>query len=185
VNIDEGVRQTLRYDVGSQFIWKSATPDRSSAVVDYLFFFRWNAGSSSVLRARAHRPDICLPSIGWRQVADLGLKTYRTSDNLAIPARHAVFSQPGNAHTAHTFFCLQEDRIGVNRSVNDSEFEEGVQPDWGPAGRLRGVEKGIRNLGQQILEIVITSGEPLTDAAAEQLFTDALREVAVPATGSR
>jgi len=88
IRIEEAVRQTLRFDTGREVLWKTANagaPENSA--INYLFFFRWNPGSSSVVRARAHRPDICLPSVGWKQTADRGVKTYTAREGVALPMR--------------------------------------------------------------------------------------------------
>ena len=84
IKIEEAVRQTLRFDAGREVVWKTAdasAPENSAT--NYLFFFRWNPGSSSVVRARAHRPDICLPSVGWKQTGDRGVKTYVADPRMA------------------------------------------------------------------------------------------------------
>ena len=179
IKIDEGVRQTLRFDEGREVLWKSGAPGESTT--NYLFFFRWNPGSSTVLRARAHRPDICLPSIGWTQLADLGAKNYPGPGNTSITARHVTFKQGQGNAVAHTFFCLQEDKIRRQEARPDLLLAQGVQPDWSMAARTRVVREGIRNLGQQVLETVLISSTPMDDAAAEERFGKLVREVVVEA----
>ncbi|HEX8490688.1 MAG TPA: hypothetical protein VF626_06700, partial [Chthoniobacterales bacterium] len=146
---------------------------------NYLFFFRWNPGSSSVVRARAHRPDICLPSAGWQQIADRGAKTYFTRANIPIAARHVTFKQSRGNALAHTFFCLQEDKINPNEPRPDLDLAAGVQPGWSLRGRVRVVRNGIRNLGQQVLEVVLVSSPPMDDQAAEEKFAKLIDEVVV------
>jgi exosortase len=180
IKIEETVRQTLRFDEGREVMWKTsdaAVPGFSGT--NYLFFFRWNPGSSSVLRARAHRPDICLPSAGWHQIADRGAKTYFTGDNIPIAARHVTFKQSRGNGVAHTFFCLQEDKINPNEPRPDLQLAAGVQPGWSMEGRLRVVKNGIRNLGQQALEVVLVSSPPMDDQVAEERFGQLVREVVV------
>src|SRR5213075_333650 len=87
LKIDENVRQTLRFDTGREVSWKTAA-GASDSTTNYLYFFRWNPGSSSVIRARAHRPDICLPSAGWQQTSDRGIANYLVDENFSIPFRH-------------------------------------------------------------------------------------------------
>ena len=180
IKIDENVRQTLRFDVGREITWKTdgATPP-GSPTTNYLFFFRWNPGSSSVLRARAHRPDICLPSVGWRQIEDRGTKTYSSRGEITIAARHISFSQARGNVVAHTFFCLQEDKNHPNEPRPDLQLAEGIQPDWSIGARIRVVREGIRNLGQQVLEIVLLSSPPMEDQIAEDKFAALLREIVV------
>jgi len=178
IKIAEGVRGTLRFDEGQQATWQMHDANSAASPV-YLFFFRWEPGSSSVVRARAHRPDICLPSVGWHQAADLGVRTYTTADGQQLPIRHTVFNREKQNVVAHTFFCLQEDKSHVNESRPDLLVTGGAQPDWGLRGRTEIVRKGVRNLGQQVLEIVIVSASGLSDQAAEERFGEIARNVVV------
>src|SRR5260370_41050998 len=105
IDIDEDVRDTLRYNDGHEAGWDVTTAKlgESSSFVErpapmkcVLFVFRWNPGSSSVVRARAHRPDICLPSAGWEQRPDRGTANYVVDENFSPPSRHLAFAQaPG------------------------------------------------------------------------------------------
>ena len=177
IKIDESVRQTLRFDLGREVTWKTiadAAPGFSTT--NYLFFFRWSPGSSSVLRARAHRPDICLPSIGWQQLADRGTKTYFAREEIPIVARHITFRQGNGNAVAHTFFCLQEDKTHADEPRPDLQLADGVQPDWSIKARFRTVRNGIRNLGQQVLEVIFVSSQPMDDQMAEEKFAELLRE---------
>jgi hypothetical protein len=180
IKIDEAVRQTLRFDTGREVVWRTndaSTPELSTT--NYLFFFRWNPGSSSVVRARAHRPDICLPSTGWKLIADRGMKTYLARDDIALPARHFSFKQEGGNAVVHTFFCLQEDKIHTDEARPDLQLPEGVQPDWSLKARTRVVRNGVRNLGQQVLEIVFLNTRQVDDQAAENKFQQMIRELVV------
>jgi exosortase len=180
IKIDEIVRQTLRFDEGREVMWKASDPAAPGSFgTNYLFFFRWNPGSSSVLRARAHRPDICLPNVGWQQVADRGAKTYFTPDKIPITARHVSFRQSRGNAVAHTFFCLQEDKINPNEPRPDLELATGVAPSWSMQARIRVVRNGIRNLGQQVLEVVLVSSPPLDDQTAENRFEQLIAEIIV------
>jgi exosortase len=186
IKIDDSVRQTLRFDLGREVTWKTigdATPGFSTT--NYLFFFRWNPGSASVLRARAHRPDICLPSIGWQQLADRGAKTYLVRDEIPIVARHITFRQGNGNAVAHTFFCLQEDKTHTEELRPDLQLAEGVQPDWSIKARFRTVRNGIRNLGQQVLEVIFVSPQPMDDQMAEDKFAQLLREAVEPEVGGQ
>ena len=180
IKIEEGVRQTLRFDQGFEAMWRTsdaAAPGFSGT--NYLFFFRWNPGSSSVLRARAHRPDICLPSAGWSQIADRGTKTYLARGEISIAARHVVFRQNRGNAVAHTFFCLQEDKINPNEPRPDLQMAGGIQPGWSMEARVRVVRNGIRNQGQQVLEVVLVTSPPMDDQTAEERFEQLVREVVV------
>jgi len=124
IEIDEDVRYSLRYNDVHEAAWDvtSVKPGESSSSVEgpaamkcILFAFRWNPGSSSALFGRAHRPDICLPAAGWKQVADAGVRTYPTANSFALPFRHFEFRAPRRENSgqwvAHTFYCLSEDRV--------------------------------------------------------------------------
>lgn len=177
IKIDESVRQTLRFDLGREVTWKTNGDAAASfPTTNYLFFFRWNRGSSSVLRARAHRPDICLPSIGWQQIADRGAKTYLGRAEIPIVARHISFRQSRGEAVAHTFYCLQEDKTHASEPRPDLQLAEGVQPDWSAQARVRVVRDGIRNLGQQVMEVVFLYPRPVDDEAAEARFAVLVRE---------
>jgi hypothetical protein len=175
------VRQTLRFDTGREVVWKTyGHADAEFSATNYLFFFRWNPSGSSVVRARAHRPDICLPSAGWRQIADLGVKTYPAARGIAVSVRRITFEQEGAKAVAHTFFCLQEDKSHPSEPRPDLKLREGIQPDWSSEGRLRVVRNGVRNLGQQVLEIIIVSKPPIDNSTAEAKFARIIRELVVP-----
>ena len=186
IDIDEAVRSTLRFDAGQEASWTlsragEAAPAPGASPRVFAYYFRWNAGGSSVLRARAHRPDICLPNAGWEQIADRGSSSYATSGNVSIPVREVTFRQTRANATAHTFFCLQEDQRRPSEARPDLQLAAGEQPDWSLAGRTRVVLHGVRNLGQQVLEVVIVGGETLDAAQAEEQFRQLLQNVVVPA----
>ncbi len=184
LKIDENVRQTLRFDTGRELTWKSTNTGGSDPTTNYLYFFRWNPGSSSVVRARAHRPDICLPSTGWKQTADRGLKNYAAGSGIVVPAHHAVFTQGTGNVTVHTFFSLQEDKVRPDEARPDLELAPGIQPDWSVRARLQMVRRGVRNLGQQVLEFVLLSNHPMDDRTAEEKFAQTLRELIVAESNS-
>ena len=180
LDISEGVRGTLRFDNGREVMWKehdgSGINPPSSI---YLYFFRWNPGSSSVLRARAHRPDVCLPNVGWKRVADLGLKNYPAQNRLALTARHISFRHETSNAIAHTFFCLQEDKSHSGENVPGRPVIGVAQSEWSAGARLRTVKQGLRNLGQQVLEVAIITAAPMSDQAAEEKFGRIVREVVI------
>jgi exosortase len=168
VKIQEGIRSTLRFDTGREVIWREE--DSGDAATYLLYFFRWRPGTSTILRARAHRPDICLPSAGWRQIADDGIRSYPATKDLELPFRHFVFARNGSPLEkpifAHAFFCLHEDTIrnGV------SQLNVNRPGKWSPFDRWCVVRDGIRNPGQQMLEVVAVSARERSSAAAEERF---------------
>ena len=176
IEIDEVVRGTLRYDDGWQASWPLATAPAQKAPGCVAFFFRWNEGGSSVVRARSHRPDICLPSAGWQQLHDHGTATYSVG-SFEIPFRYITFQPKGGGAVAHTFFCLQEDLRRPRESRPDLELASGVQPDWSFKSRIRVVRNGVRNLGQQVLEVIIINDRPMERAEVEQKLRETLRDI--------
>jgi hypothetical protein len=179
--IDEGVRSTLRYDEAQQAAWNLMLSRPAGANVSeeepiharcISFFFRWKPGGSSVVRARAHRPDICLPAAGWRQISDRGITNYSVQSNFALPFHHLVFADERGGVTAHTFFCLQEDELRPDEPRPDLQVSGGAQPDWSFRGRAHVVLNGSRNLGQQIIEIVLISSHRLNNDEAETKFAE-------------
>ena len=182
IEIDEDVRGTLRYNDGHEAAWdvttaktgdNSSSVERRAATKCILFAFRWNPGSSSVIRARAHRPDICLPSAGWQQRSDRGTADYPVDKNFSVPFRHIAFARAPGGVVAHTFFCLQEDELHPTEPRPDLQVS-GAHPkrDWWFRGRFRVVFNGVRNLGQQVMQLIFVSPREVSDASAEAQFAE-------------
>lgn len=167
IKIDERVRELLRFSSGREAVWKSANTQ------DSLFFFRWNAGSGTILRARAHRPDICLPSAGWRQLGSDRVQSFLVDENLSLPFRVFTFANGANAagYRAHAYYCLHEDRVHqAEKSMSD------LYSNWDFADRWRVVKNGIRNLGQQVLEVIILAPASADDETVDRQFNSILRQ---------
>jgi hypothetical protein len=147
-----------------------------------LYLFRWKPGRNSALLANLHRPDVCLPAVGWIQVADNGVRDYRVSASFALPFRHFEFRRgiPGNStqETAHAFYCLSEDRaVGASASGSELPQMSGSRSSWTRVERIRTVLEGRRHLGQQVMEFVILSRVPIDLDQAEARFAQALPEL--------
>jgi exosortase len=182
IEIDEGMRGTLRYNDGHEAAWDvttakraegSSSVERPAPMKCVLFVFRWSPGSSSVVRARAHRPDICLPSAGWQQTSDRGVANYLVKENFSVPFRHSAFANAPGGVVAHTFFCLQEDELHPTEPRPDLQIS-GAHPerDWRFRGRFRVVFNGVRNLGQQVMQLIFVSPKKVSDATAEAKFAE-------------
>jgi hypothetical protein len=182
--IDEDVRATLRFDQGREATWTSADNPSSPPSRCFLFFFRWNPGGSSVVRARAHRPDICLPSAGWTQLEQGRIRNVAVKNQLTLPFHENEFKNAGNNAVAHTYFCLQEDRH-TNEQRTDLTLPPGVQPDWSLPARWRAVRNGVRNMGQQVVEFVVVSPAGTPAASAKTDFARVLQELIVPVSGQQ
>ena len=191
VKIDEITRNTLRYDDGGGVSWlesrgeaESATgPARGSLDQGWLmYFFRWQPGQTSVLRAKAHRPDVCFPNTGWVQTGDRGVTLYEAAEGLKLPFRHFLFvhKQGGRrpVRFAHAFFCLQEDRVSHRSDASIPNLETaGSVSGWEAADRIQMVREARRDLGQQVMEIVITTERELSGSEAEAAFARRLKEL--------
>ena len=190
LKITESVRQTLRFDEGWGARWygERLGSDKDDVMTNpqdtrlhcTLFFFRWNPGGGTMLRARAHRPEICLPSAGWEQTADDGVRSYPVQSGLALPFRHREFVHKRRGpfesdQFAHTFFCLQLDWMEPKDSLGPrTAFVSSDSGDWGVRARLHVVEQGLRDLGQQTMELVFITPKRLEPAAAEAKFGELL-----------
>ena len=150
-----------------------------------LYVFRWNPGKNSALLANLHRPDVCLPASGWKQVADHGVRSYPISDSVELPFRHFEFqraSQGSAPQIAQAFYCLSEDRAsGGSASLGktDSPGMFGNRSEWTRSERLRAVLDGRRHLGQQVMQVIFISSEPLSTADAESHLRGLIRDVVV------
>ena len=184
--IDDNVRSTLRYDAGREAAWPasfSSLPNDSAASPANctMFFFRWKPGSASILRARAHRPDICLPNTGWRTTHDDGMRTYAASPALALPFRHFGFVRDvGNGRQifAQAFFCQREDRVppaGPDRF----DATAGRTGNWMRDDRVRVVREGLRNQGQQVMELVLLTPNRIDQQEAEAEFAKLVPKLVV------
>ena len=124
----------------------------------------------SVIRARLHRPDVCLPASGLREIASHGVARY-DARNLKLPFRSYTY-QSGETKL-FVFFCQWE---------SGSKNQLGLAASKG-LDRFRSVLKGRRRLGQQTLEVIITGCE--TRDAAETAFRRKLETIIAPDPGSR
>jgi exosortase len=170
LRVDQGVKNTLRFDEGREVTWKDSATG-APAERCFLSFFRWNPGGSSVVRARAHRPDICLPSQGWRPLGNGSVRSVEVADGFILPFRRVDFEKENTRGPvfARTFFCLQEDRR-TSEARPDLALPPGIQPDWALAARWHAVRDGVRNMGQQVLELVIMSADPGSAKTADADF---------------
>jgi exosortase len=185
LKIDSEIRSVLRFDEGDAGTWTISTPLDATdpkLVSCSLYVFRWNPGKNSALLANLHRPDVCLPASGWKQVADHGVSRYPLSGSVELPFRHFEFQRAFEAsapQTAHAFYCLSEDRIGEPSNSlegTDSPGMFGNRSEWTRTERLGAVLEGRRHLGQQVIEVIFISNEPLTAADAESHLRNFIRD---------
>ena len=124
-----------------------------------VLFFRWRPRSiESVIYSRIHRPDVCLPASGFREVSDSELIQVEAG-GLKLPFRKYTYEMDGRK--LYVFFCQWED---------GPENQSGMRSS-GQADRLQSVLEGRRLVGQQTLEIIVSDGRSL-DQAEQQLRKD-------------
>ena len=185
IKIDDDIRRILRFDQARAASWSLSvnySTDAASATRKplncTLYFFRWDSGKNSALLANLHRPDVCLPSIGWNQTGDAGVKKYPVTPNLALPFRHFEFrhgaSDQPTQQTAHAFYCLWEDRVASSRSESQLPEMTSSPSAWTRNERIGAVLEGRRHLGQQVLELVIQARGSLEENDIEQQFANVL-----------
>jgi exosortase len=185
IKIDETVQRILRFDQGRAAAWTwpgFATLDLATSFtarppICSLFFFRWKPGKNSALLANLHRPDVCLPAVGWEQVADTGVKNYPARPGLTLPFRHFEFRHvtrdSPTQQVAHAFYCLWEDcaPAAQQRQMATSAST------WTRGERVRAVLEGRRHLGQQVMEFVIQTRGPLDLEQVEARFGQVLPQL--------
>ncbi len=200
LKIDEEIRSVLRFDEGQEAAWTIAPAEieparradprnlsgqRSAPTICYVFVFRWKPGRNSALLANLHRPDVCLPASGWTQMADDGVRNYPVTGSFELPFRHFEFQRAFEGlapQTAHAFYCLSEDRAsGASISPQSAKLPSmsGSRSEWTRAERLRSVLQGRRHLGQQVIEAIFVTSEPLSTAEAESHLRNLVRDVVI------
>lgn len=148
VELDETVRNILKSDVGYAGRWLTESDGANWSA----YFFRWNPGPvRSIIAARLHRPDVCLPAAGLRQVANRGTAYYPAHD-LQIPFSRYAYEAQGK--TLYVFFCQWEDGTEAQGGLNSSK----------QAGRLEAAWRGRRSLGEQSLEFILQGYASMEDA---------------------
>ena len=190
LKIDEEVHRVLRFDEGQGAAWTWPTTDspatlgqpKPSTITCLLYLFRWKPGRNSALLANLHRPDVCLPAVGWTQVADTGVRDYPVSASFALPFRHFEFrhgtSEDSAPPVAHAFYCLSEDRVPTPSPAGANPPQMATSPsNWTRRERIREVLEGRRHLGQQVMEFIVLSRGPTDLDQVEARFARALPQL--------
>ncbi|MBW0000508.1 MAG: exosortase/archaeosortase family protein [Verrucomicrobia bacterium] len=144
------VAEGIGFDEGRAATWTDRDGTQWTA-----FLFKWAAGPvRSRILARVHRPENCFPQAGYKLKADRGTIGVQTN-GLTLPFHALEFDFDGKP--AHVFFCLWQD--GLNASEQSL-----ISLKWTRWSALRAVLRGERNLGQEVLEVVIIGYPTLGDA---------------------
>ncbi len=96
---------------------------------------------------------------------------------LSLPFRHFTFVRdlPGRrALQAEAFFCIYEDRVRPSLQTSAADLTAGDVGGWMPAERFRVVREGLRNPGQQVMELVMLTPDALSPADAQTRFAEML-----------
>ena len=160
----------LAFDLGATGKWQEEDGCQWT-----LYFFRWNPSSiHSVIQSRIHRPDVCLPAAGLRQVSESKMD-YFDAGNLRLPFRSYIYEAEGRI--LHVFFCQWEDGTTDQSGLEDSKQE----------GRLQSVLTGRRLLGQQTLELILTGYDSLekAESAVRRRLPELIRGEGAPTSPPR
>jgi hypothetical protein len=78
---------------------------------------------------------------------------------------------PGKKVFAHIFFCIGEDAV---RTQDRAAIALQNPTDWSPESRWRVVREGIRNPGQQVMELVMITPDQISSLEARDRFARVL-----------
>ena len=141
--VPEKALAILRCSNSDAAAWEDDVGNQWSA-----FMLRWDPGKNSAQLAKGHQPDICFPAAGARLVKDFGNVDVQAG-GVRIPFRHESFEM--GSEPVNVFYCLWPDRV--------SKHEKTLLEDGSQASRIQAVMVGKRNIGQQVLELVLTGPE--------------------------
>ena len=161
VPIAPAAETLLRYNEGGGAVWEGQDGRRWM-----MYFFRWLPGRTAARFVKVHRPDICLPASGRTMERDNGLHTL-VVNGVSLPVRSYRFDDRGVP--LHVFYCYWDARSSYE-NVATAESE-----DWSTRGRLRAALQGRREIGAQMLEIVVWGYED--DAEASEALARELGQV--------
>lgn len=148
--LPENARVILRCSRSDSASWQDDDGNDWSA-----FVLGWNPGRNSAQLAKGHRPDICFPAAGAKLIDDFG-QVDVTADGFKLPFRYQSFENGDKL--LHVFYCLWSDHISPTDMVTNE--------DGSRTSRIRAALAGERNLGQKVLEIVISGPETRDEAIA-------------------
>jgi exosortase len=154
----------LRYNEGGGATWQAADGRRWM-----MYFFRWLPGRTAARFVKIHRPDICLPASGITMERDNGLELVAVN-GVHLPVRSYRFDNRGTP--LHVFYCYWDARSSY-KNVADAQEE-----DWTARGRLRAALRGQREMGAQMLEVVVWGYQD--DAEAKVALQRELSQIVTP-----
>ena len=155
-------RALLKYTTGRHASWPDVGGNEWS-----VFFFQWAPGRTSSILARMHRPETCLPSLGCHLIRD---ETPITKEvhGVKILFHPYLFEQGGRP--LHVWWALWD---GAETPTGRVTSEGANEPGYILSVAL----SGQRNLGQQVLEIVLANeaDDGAANAALERLLPQLIK----------
>jgi exosortase len=131
----------LHYNDGGGATWHGADSQEWM-----MFFFKWLPGRTAARFVKIHRPDICLPANGMTLKRDNGLRLLSVN-GVTMPIRSYRFDDHGAP--LHVFYCYWDARSSYENAA------AAEQEDWSPRGRIRTALQGRREIGAQMLEVIV------------------------------
>jgi exosortase len=150
VTIPAATQGILRYDEGGGATWRG-----SDSHPWMMYFFRWLPGRTAALFVKIHRPDVCLPASGLTLARDDGIQLVSVN-GIKLPVRSYRFDDHGVP--LHVVYCYWDARSSYE-TVNAA-----IEEDWTARGRVRAALHGRREIGAQMLELVVWGYADDTDA---------------------
>ena len=190
----EGFDPILQFDEGRGAIWQprdgspaGAQRDARPSLSYLLYLFRWEPGRGSVLRARTHQPDRCLPNAGWSKVADHGVRN-NVVDGVALPFRHLEFSRTatkaGTEQFAHAFHCVAGDTLKAGQPEQLREADGAPGQKSAASQFLAAIRQRERGRGQQVMQVVMVSAAQVPAPEAQKRLASLLRDSVVAVSAS-
>ena len=164
VTIPPATQALLQYNDGGGASWKGA--DGHPWMI---YFFRWLPGRTAALFVKIHRPDVCLPASGLTMRRDDGLQLL-TVNGVALPIRSYRFDDHGMP--LHVFYCYWDARSSYE------DTRSATEEDWTAAGRIRAAVRGRKEIGAQMLELVVWGYDD--DAEANRVLQEQLARIIAP-----
>lgn len=161
VAIPKNTEDLLRYNEGGAGRWHG-----NDGQPWMMYFFRWFPGRTAALFVKVHRPDVCLPASGMKLKQDSGLRLLEVN-KVNLPVRSYRFDDAGRP--LHVFYCYSDGRS----SYTSAQAAE--QEDWSARGRVRAAWEGRRDIGAQMLEVVVWGYE--NDGEADEALRRQLAQI--------
>jgi hypothetical protein len=136
------------------------------------FYFRWPAGRMAVQAVSMHNPEVCLRSIGMKEVRPLSPLAVQRN-GITIPFRAWLFEQ--NGRPVYVYQAIVEDGAA-------KETEAEVIPDT-LRGRLHRLRAARRNAGERMVEVAFWNLP--NEASARSEMVNYLEEVLLVDPGTR